>query len=140
MELTKEQIEFLDKVCFGRDNWKLNENGEVDVDGNVYMSSMNLTEIPVRFGSVGGSFHCNDNQLTSLKGCPKSIRHTFYCYYNNLTNYFKTIKEKDFPHWKNLHWGWTLEEYPFLINIAKKYAKNWRVYLDECPQTKLYLE
>ena len=73
MQLTKEQIEFLNKVCDG--SWKLNSNGEVDVYGNVNMRNMNLIEIPVKFGSVWGNFDCyyNYNNLTSLKNAPKSV-------------------------------------------------------------------
>jgi len=70
MELTKEQIDFLDKVCDGREYWGLNPNGEVDVDGAVDMSGMQLTEIPVKFGRVNGNFHCYYNNLTTLKNCP----------------------------------------------------------------------
>ena len=183
MQLTQEQIEFLDKVCKG--TWKLNPNGEVDVDGNVYMGYMNITEITVKFGSVGGHFECSNNQLTSLIGSPKSIEYGdficshnqltsligspksiiggyFYCLHNNLTsldscptlieggfgcsynnhltNYFKNIKEEDFLHWDKLYWGDILRKYPFLINIAKKYIKNLKVYVDRYPQTKIYLE
>ena len=161
MKLTEEQIEFLDRVCDG--SWKLNSDGEVDVDGSVYMSYMNLKEIPVKFGRVKGDFLCSDNQLTSLKNAPTSIGASFscsknqltslknapktivggrfYCSKNNLTNYFKNIKEEDFPHWDKFNWGSILEEYPFLINIGKKYlSKDFKYYLDNYPQTKLYLE
>ena len=164
MELTKEQIEFLDRVCYGRKYWKLNSNGEVDVDGGVVMSGMNLTEIPVKFGSVKGGrfycynnqltsligsptsiedgyFNCSSNQLTSLEGCPISIDDGWvYFYKNPLTNYFKNIKEEDFLHWDKLYWGDILRKYPFLINIAKKYIKDLKWYLERFPQTKLYLE
>jgi hypothetical protein len=47
---------------------------------------MNLTEIPVSFGNVTGSFRCSDNQLTSLKGAPQSVGSSFYCLYNQLTS------------------------------------------------------
>ena len=163
MNLTKEQIEFLDEVCYRREYWKLNSNGEVDVDGGVTMGFLNLTEIPVKFGSVSSYFHCYNNQLTSLEGCPTSVGEGFYCYNNQLTslefaptsvggefycsnnqltNYFKTIKEEDFPHWEKLDWGWVLDGHPFLINICKKYLlkDDLKYYLDNYPQTEIYLE
>ena len=142
MQLTKEQIEFLDMVCYGIKYWKLNSEGKVDVDGSVDIGNMNLTEIPVKFGIVSGNFWCFNNQLTSLKNAPKTIvGGRFYCSKNNLTNYFKNIKEEDFPHWDKFNWGSILEEYPFLINIGKKYlSKDFKYYLDNYPQTKLYLE
>ena len=167
MELTKEQIKFLDEVVSG--TWKLNSNGEVDVKGWVGMQGMNLTEIPVKFGSVWGDFNCSMNQLISLKNSPTSVGGNFYCYFNNLTslegspssvgggwfdcsrnnltnktnltNYFKNTKEEDFPHWGKLNWNFVLQEYPFLINIGKKYlSKDFKYYLDKYPQTKIYYE
>ena len=86
--------------------WSINQNGEVDVDGNVNMSYMNLTEIPVKFGSVSGffycynnnltslvnspnevgGFNCGNNSLTSLIGCPLYIKEYFNCEGNNLTS------------------------------------------------------
>ena len=137
MELTKEQIEFLDRVCDGR--WELNSNGEVDVDGDVWANDMNLTEIPVKFGSVAW-FYCENNQLTSLKNCPNSINGSILIENNLLCDYFKNINEEDFPHWDKLYWVDVLKEYPFLINIGKNYLNNLEYYLDIIPQTKLYLE
>ena len=141
-ELTEEQIEFLDKVCFHRDHWKLNSNGEVDVYGGVFMAGMNLTEIPVKFGKVEVYFVCSRNNLTTLKNCPTYTEGLLYFSKNNLTEYFKNIKEEDFPHWDKLDWVDILREYPFLINISMKYMckDNWYVILENIPQTKLYLE
>ena len=146
MELTKEQINFLDYVCDG--TWELNSDGEVDVDGWVDINDTSLTKIPVKFGSVYGTFDCSNNELTTLENCPNYTLNTFSCEGNNLTNYFKNIKEEDFPLWNKLHWGnkwWNggiLKEYPFLINIAKKYLKKTELkwILRNYPQTKIYLE
>ena len=138
MELTKEQIEFLDVVVKG--TWVINSDGEVDVDGNVNMSYMNLMEIPVKFGSVSGYFDCSRNNITSLEFSPTSVGYNIDCYNNHLTNYFKTTKEEDFTHWDKLSWVLILEEYPFLINICKKYRKNLKDYLEKFPQTKIYLK
>jgi hypothetical protein len=141
--LTKEQINFLNKVCGGRKNWKMNK-GKVDFvsSGAVDMENMNLTEIPIKFGVVGGSFFCGINNLTTLKNCPDYIEGNFYFPGNNLTEYFKNIKEEDLKIWKNFYWAWVFEEYPFLINIGKNYFDRERLkyYLNEFPQTKIYLE
>ena len=110
-----------------------------------------LQKLPFKLGVVYGHFHCRgnelytlenfpdevhgefsitNNQLTSLEGIPKIINYTLGmkmglgCVYiggNNLTDYFKNIKEGDFPHWDKLYWGDVIREYPFLINIGKKY-------------------
>ncbi len=142
MGLTEEQIKFLDKVCKGRLNWTLNSEGKVDVDGAVYMVDMNLTEIPVKFGRVKGCFTCNRNNLTTLKNCPDYIGDTLNCHTNNLTEYFKNIKEEDFPHWEVLNWWGVINDYPFLINIATEIynSRSIRGWLNMYPLTKLYLK
>jgi hypothetical protein len=139
MELTKEQIKFLNFHCTGK--WTLNENGEVDVEGSVWIKNTTLTEIPVKFGGVNKYFSCDNNNLTTLKNLPYYVGDWifFNIQGNNLTEYFKSIKEEDFPHWGKLLWFPVLKEYPFLVNIGKKYIINaLKFHLDEIPQTKLY--
>ena len=82
--MTNEEIE---KVCrnIGIYNYSIN-NGLVNVDGDVELELLGLREIPVRFGDVGGNFHCNQNKLTSLEGCPKSVLGTFDCSINQLSS------------------------------------------------------
>ena len=36
--------------------------------------------------TVGGSFNCSNNELTSLKGAPNLVGIDFYCKYNKLTS------------------------------------------------------
>jgi hypothetical protein len=148
-KLTKEQIDFLDEVCYTQGVpipsriWILNENGEVDVYGNVSIPNRFIRdEIPVKFGRVTGWFDCTHNNLTTLKNIPNFIGGSFYCLFNNLTDYFKNIKEEDFLYWGKLSWEDALNEYPFLINISKKYVNRYSLeyYLKEFPQTKIYLE
>jgi len=185
MQLTQEQIKFLNKVV-ERGNWTLNSNSGVYVDGDVSMIDMNLTEIPVKFGKITGDFGCSQNSLTSLNGCPTTVNGIFWCNCNNLTSleftpsyvggdfgcshnnltslefapskvgggfycynnplkdYFKNIKEEYFEHWNKLYWRWCnmIEEYPFLINIAKNYVDK-ETFIDlikKYPKTKLYLK
>jgi hypothetical protein len=147
--LTEEQIKFLNEVCRGS---YLFVDGKVDVYGDVYMVDMNLTEIPVKFGLVraiydiegraGGQFRCSNNKLTTLKNCPDWVDEGISIWGNPLNDYFKNIKEGDFPLWDKLYWGDVLEEYPFLINHCKKYNtfKNINIshFLDYYPLTKLY--
>jgi len=183
MKLTEEQIKFLDDVCRG--NWKLNSKGKVDVKGSVNMNSMDLTEIPVKFGRVEGWVDCAGNKLTTLKNCPDYVREDInfsnnklttleYCpdyigedmnfsnnnittleYFpktingelhctmdnNPLHNYFKSIKEEDFLHWEYLDWSYCFINYPYLINILKKYmyGKGYlNMVLENYPLTKIY--
>lgn len=68
----------------GVTNYTITEDG-VDVEGDVDLSEKNLTSIDVQFNIVTGDFRCTLNQLTSLKGCPRSCEY-FACFFNNLQN------------------------------------------------------
>lgn len=51
---------------WGIRNYTINEDGSVDVKGNVYISGKGLKGAIsdyVTFGAVGGSFHCSNNKL-----------------------------------------------------------------------------
>ena len=67
------------------ENWTLNSDGSIDVDGNVNLSYKRLTKLPLKFGKVSGHFNCSKNKLTTLEGCPISVGGDFYCHYNQLT-------------------------------------------------------
>ncbi len=162
--LTPEQRIFLKTVCSKPNRWRVNKKtGMIDVDVDVNMNHLELTEIPIKFGRVQGRFSCSYNNLTTLKNCPDWVGGSFDCSRNNLTSlegfpvfikgdvyfsdnkltdYFKSIKEEDFPYWDKLYWSQNLREYPFLINITKKHLS--RLYLEyelqSHPHLKLYLE
>lgn len=80
----EETKKWLDKM--GVENYTINEDLTVDVDVNVDLRHKKLEKIPVKFGKVGGSFSCRNNQLTSLEGCPEKIVGDFGCSYNQLTS------------------------------------------------------
>ena len=71
---------------YGIENYTINSDGTIDVDGNVNLHDRGLTQIPFNFRNVTGYFHCGSNLLTSLKGCPKDVGEYFYCTYNKLKN------------------------------------------------------
>ena len=54
-------------------NYTINQDETVDVDGDVYLSFKKLSKLPLNFGKVSGSFNCYDNDLGTLKGCPKGV-------------------------------------------------------------------
>jgi hypothetical protein len=66
-------------------NYTINPDGSVDVDGDVSLSSMELTKLPLKFGRVSGNFKCRHNKLTTLEGAPESVGGTFDCFNNQLT-------------------------------------------------------
>ena len=93
---TKEEIEnWLNKMKI--ENYKINDNLTVNVNGNVFIENANLSKIPVQFKIVQGTFQCSKNKLTSLKGSPIRAKN-FYCNSNQLTSLEyapKTVK-RDF--------------------------------------------
>jgi len=57
------------------------------INGGVDLSAFHLTELlDISDVVVDGYFHCTDNYLTSLKGCPISVIGSLYCCHNNLTS------------------------------------------------------
>ena len=60
-------------ICekYNIENYTINPDGSIDVAGDVNLDNMKLTELPLTFNKVTGSFDCVNNNLTSLKGCPK---------------------------------------------------------------------
>jgi len=67
-------------------NYTINDDGSIDVDGNVNLSGRELTKLPLKFRNVSGDFWCYNNKLTSLEGCPLSVGVSFYCSDNKLTS------------------------------------------------------
>jgi thiamine pyrophosphokinase len=65
-------------------HYYINADGTVDTEDDVDFKNLNLSKLPVQFGSVGGRFDCSGNKLKSLKGCPTYVGKGFYCDNNNL--------------------------------------------------------
>ena len=82
---TKEDVEAtLEK--YEIKNYTINDDLTVDVDGDVFIDKLELSQFPVKFGTVSGDFYCYDNKLTSLEGAPKEVGGDFICRNNNLTS------------------------------------------------------
>ena len=82
----KESKEDIHSLCKKYDirNYTINEDGSIDVDGNVYLNGKKLIELPLKFGKVSGDFSCHFNNLTSLEGSPREVGGHFSCGYNQL--------------------------------------------------------
>ena len=65
---------------------ELPDLGTVTVLGSFYCQNNQLTSLVGAPKSVGGNFYCSDNQLTSLEHAPKSVGGSFYCEDNQLTS------------------------------------------------------
>jgi hypothetical protein len=81
----------IDAICkkYGIRNYTINEDGTVDVDGNVDIHNRGydrgLEKIPLKFGYVSGDFYCSFNQLTTLEGSPNKVGGNFICSNSQLT-------------------------------------------------------
>ena len=65
-------------------NYTINSQGEIDVDGEVYLNYKlgSLNELPYKFGRVSGDFNISYNgNINSLKNCPYFIGDSFLCSY-----------------------------------------------------------
>jgi hypothetical protein len=77
----------IDSICqkYGIQDYTINGDGTVDVDGDVDLSERNLSKLPLKFGRVTGNFNCQNNKLTTLEGCPREVSGDFYCNNNQIT-------------------------------------------------------
>lgn len=66
--------------------YSIQEDGTVDVEGNVLLNDKNLDKLPIKFGKVSGVFYCSSNKLKSLEGCPYYVGRHFFCHENELTS------------------------------------------------------
>ena len=123
------------KICkeYAIENWTLNPNGTVDVDGNVGISGQRLSKLPLKFGRVTGYFDCSDNQLTSLEGCPPEIREDFWCSKNQLTSLEGCPREIGGSFWCHNNKLTTLEGCPTEIGGSFWCSKNQLTSLEGCP-------
>lgn len=69
-------------------SYTINDDGTVDVDGDVYMSFRRFTSnvLPIKFGKVSRHFDCENSSLVSLNGCPNYVGGRFKCNGNRLTS------------------------------------------------------
>lgn len=83
--------ESIQHICKELDikNYTINSDFSIDVDGDVSLyrglSDNKLTELPLTFNKVTGSFNCSGNKLSSLKGSPREVGKHFLCSFNLLT-------------------------------------------------------
>jgi|TARA_R110002167_G_scaffold261098_2_gene467588 hypothetical protein len=78
----------IEEICkkYGISNYVINDDVSIDVDGDVDLNDCELTELPLTFNKVTGTFNCDDNKLTSLEGSSEYIDRDFRCFHNELTS------------------------------------------------------
>jgi len=69
-------------------SYKLTKRNSINVYSYVLLDNKNLDNIPsyIKFNHIMGGFHINDNQITSLKGCPYSVSGSFMASINKLSS------------------------------------------------------
>ena len=66
------------------ENYTINSQGEIDVDGYVNLIHNIFKELPHKFGRVDGYFSLSEcKNLTSLKNCPDYVGDYFSCSFCN---------------------------------------------------------
>ena len=83
-QTNEKEVIVVDRI--DKDNYKEYIGKTVKVTGDVNLSNLGLTKLPINFTEVGGYFICTYNELTSLVGAPKEVGGDFWCYYNDLTS------------------------------------------------------
>lgn len=71
----------------GITNYTINQDGSIDVEGDVNLSGRGSSQIPIKFGKVSGNFLYNHNKgAHSLEGCPYEVGGNFKCNHSRLTS------------------------------------------------------
>ena len=75
-----ESFNEIEKKCnyYNINNHTINDDGSVDVDGDVILSNYNLDKLPVKFGKINGSFSVNYLPIKTMEGCPYEVSGEFY--------------------------------------------------------------
>lgn len=93
MENSK-RIQNIHQLCvkYEISDYDINQDGSIDVYGNVFLYKKGLTELPLRFNIVTGNFNCRNNKLTNLKHCPVEVGGDFDCSHNKLQSLINSPK------------------------------------------------
>lgn len=65
-------------------NYSINSDNSINVYEDVNMTTMGLSEIPIKFEYVKGNFNCSGNKIRSLLNSPREVDGDFNCSYNDL--------------------------------------------------------
>jgi hypothetical protein len=86
--ISQEEKDRIDTLCMQHDidDYTINGDGSIDVNGGVRMNPGNISVLPLVFNKVRDDFFCTDNLLTSLEGCPKEVGGGFFVFGNRLTS------------------------------------------------------
>ncbi len=86
--LTTDQIAEINASCkkLYIENYTINPDGSLDINGDVDFCAFDLNEIPIQFNIVSGDFICTNNFLKTWDRFPKKVGGRLSIAYNNFTN------------------------------------------------------
>lgn len=69
-----------------KSKYRIGKDKKIIADDTVMLSGMNIGEFPefINFAHINGGFHCDNSNITSLRGCPRLIQGAFFCSRNFL--------------------------------------------------------
>jgi len=86
--VNKEEKDRIDLICgvYNIKKYTIKSDGYIDVAGDVELFDKHLTQLPLKFGKIRGSFKCFGNDLTTLLGAPHTVGLHFECHANKITS------------------------------------------------------
>jgi hypothetical protein len=134
--IKKMVISWLDKYDIPRHLYDLSEDYKITVYTTVILSGI-LTEdeLPeyIQFKDIHGGFHCNNNNLISLRGMPESISGSFICKNNKISSLLYGPKYVNGDYSMTVNNLESLEGISTIINGSLWLGKNKLKSLQYCP-------
>lgn len=86
--LTKKELNHIHMTCslHNISKYEINNDGSINVDGNVNIRYDRYDKLPIKFNIVTGNFSIYRLQLKTLEGSPKEVGGYFDCAGNELTS------------------------------------------------------
>ena len=119
------EIDYINSMCevYGIKNYSINSDYSIDVNENVYLDNKKLKKLPLKFGQINGSFHINNNELTTLEGCPHYVSGDCIFTYNKLTTLEGSPEYVDVPNFQfNDNNIYTLKGAPKIKGVITHYS------------------
>ena len=103
------------------------------IESSLYLDGLGLTRLPL-IKEINGSFWCENNNLTSLKGAPQEVEGNFWCDHNQLTTLEGCPQEVGGNFWCDHNQLTTLEGGPKKVGGSFYCHDNQLTSLKGCPQ------
>ena len=85
-EVIERRVQYVEKILADVKKTRL-PDGTWEIHGELNLRDCNLTSLEdLKISIVDGSFFCDHNQLTDMRGCPKVVRGDLVCSINPLKN------------------------------------------------------